>query len=78
MENLKSDLVELLELTTETLVEQENENNGTCRAVPTDDDDPFANEMQLFMQAINKDECPEPSNNIKINEIKVFETRWTG
>lgn len=51
MQNLRSDLQELLDLTNETLHEQTGGEISKNRD-PDDDEDPLADEMSLFMREI--------------------------
>lgn len=53
MQNLRSDLQELLDLTNETLHEQTGGAIGKNRD-PDDDDDPLADEMSAFMREIRE------------------------
>lgn len=70
LQNLHSDLTELLQLTRETLHEHQTPNT-----------DPFADEMSLFMAEIGKEEDPSLSatstsdkrlQNIKVNRLTVL------
>lgn len=60
LENLKSDLKELLGLTQETLQEQNVSTTNTASA-SYNLKDPFAYEMDLFMAEISKETENEPS-----------------
>lgn len=51
LENLKCDLQEILDLTRETLNEMKGTSN-TCEEI-NDEDDPYAQEMAIFMAEIN-------------------------
>lgn len=71
LENLKCDLRELLELTRETLREQNGQFTNHCKKddLSNDDedgdidDDPYAHEMALFMSEINS--CDEKTEATK-------------
>lgn len=67
LENLRSDLQELLDLTRETLNEQQKGSNDEG-ASTNDDDDPFAQEMALFMAEVNES---EPQNDVVDGETKI-------
>lgn len=60
LQNLRSDLTELLQLTRETLQEHQTPNT-----------DPFADEMSLFMAEISKDVDPSPASDKRLQNIKV-------
>lgn len=62
LENLKADLLELLSLTKETLNEdqQQSENDSG--------DDPFADEMRLFMSEITETDRQEENTNTKTDD----------
>lgn len=77
LENLKSDLQELLDLTRETLNEQ-HKGSSAEGASTNDDDDPFGQEMALFMSEINESESQsaafdqnENANNEDVHKFKV-------
>lgn len=74
LENLRCDLQELLDLTRETL----NEPKGTtkaddeCRNDNEDDvDDPYAQEMALFMAELNKCESSAANDDNKVESEEV-------
>lgn len=75
LENLKCDLQEILDLTRETLNELQGTSN-TCEEL-NDEDDPYAQEMAIFMAAINNCET-NTTENIKnqtpneLDKFKVF------
>lgn len=77
LENLRSDLQELLDLTRETLNEQQKGSSAEG-ASTNDDDDPFGQEMALFMSEINESESQsaafdqiENQNNEDVHKFKV-------
>lgn len=60
MENLKCDLQEILDLTQETLNEMKGTSNS-CEDV--NEEDPYAQEMAIFMAEINKCESSTGKTN---------------
>lgn len=78
LSNLRSDLQELLDLTRETLNEQQKESSAEG-ASTNDDDDPFAQEMALFMAEMNEkdarnstDDNAEATLSDELLKFKVF------
>lgn len=67
LENLRSDLQEILDLTRETLNEQQKGSNAEG-ASTNDDDDQFAQEMALFMSEINETENGSANNDTAITQ----------
>lgn len=87
LQNLRSDLQELLDLTKETLHEQTGGEISKNRD-PDDDDDPLAGEMSLFMREIQEidglasvtkstDDAEEDEhhtfNKLKVGHILLFD-----
>lgn len=79
LENLRSDLQELLDLTRETLNEQQKGSSAEG-ASNNDDDDTFGQEMALFMSEINESESQsaafdqtENQNHEDVPKFKVCE-----
>lgn len=74
LNNLKEDLKELLALTKETLNEQQN---GKTDDDSGSDDDPFADEMRLFMEATADNTTTDKSSDTADDpDLTTFEQKF--
>lgn len=70
LENLKCDLEEILELTRETLNELKGPSNPstTCEPPKNDEEDPYAQEMAIFLAEINNFESSTSKSADNLSE----------
>lgn len=80
LENLKCDLEEILELTRETLIELRGSSN-ICENNDNDEEDPYAQEMAIFLAEINNCEgstskSVDNTSDQTSSEVEKFKVRY--